>query len=270
MFFCFGSPRSGTTLISQSLSAHPNITIPSETDFIIPAAFIFDRVKDLQTRRLMLGTLITSSEYFPHSLGEYLQTSEVLEIVARNVGDFSALLDALYSAIAERSGAKIAGDKSPNDIHFVRILGKINAIGASTKIIHIVRDIRDVVAALVKRNMSPGIETQYARMWSAHNLYLHTWFSGAANYHLVRYEDFVADQEREIRRMLAFLSQPFDPATLDITKRHPRLAQSPIHDMLYQPTTSAKVGSFKDILTPDLIALCERQAHEGMATFGYR
>ncbi|QHW31542.1 sulfotransferase [Paenibacillus rhizovicinus] len=35
MFIIFGSPRSGTTLLSSVLDAHDDIVVPDETDFIV-------------------------------------------------------------------------------------------------------------------------------------------------------------------------------------------------------------------------------------------
>jgi hypothetical protein len=39
--------------------------------------------------------------------------------------------------------------------------------------------------------------------------------------------------------------------------------------MLYDPIGPSRIGSYRDALSPELIALCERQAREGMETFGY-
>ncbi len=34
------------------------------------------------------------------------------------------------------------------------------------------------------------------------------------NYHAVRYEELIADQEGGVRKLLDFIGEPFDPATL--------------------------------------------------------
>lgn len=268
MFFCFGSSRSGTTLISQSIGAHPDITVPAETDFIVPAAFVFDRIGDPATRRPILKALITQSSHFPWSLGEFLNAGEIRSIVDQN-DTLPALLEAIYAAIAAKSGAKLAGDKSPNDLNFIRILDKTKALPADARVIHIVRDVRDVVAAIKARNLSAGLETQFARMWSASNLYLHTWMKGDPRYMLVRYEDFVSAPEQHLRALLNHLGHAFHPDTLDPEKRNPRLREHSAHNELYQPTTKARIGAYKEQLSPEDIARCLIQAQEGMTTFGY-
>ncbi|MFT3727810.1 MAG: sulfotransferase [Terricaulis sp.] len=269
MFFCFGSPRSGTTLISQSIGAHPDIVVPAETDFIIPAAFIYDRIRDPEVRRPILQTLITQSAAFPRSLGEYLSAGDIGAIIAAHDA-LPDLIDAIYAALAHKAGAGLAGDKSPNDLNFIRILDKTKALPPSARVIHIVRDVRDVVAAVAVRRMWPGIETQFARMWSASNLYLHTWLKHDPRYLLVKYEDFVAAPRAEITRMLAHLGHSYADATLDPAQRHPRLKHTPSHEMLYEPIAVSRVGAYRDACSPELIALCETQAREAMQTFGYQ
>ncbi|WP_395646020.1 sulfotransferase family protein [Terricaulis sp.] len=269
MFFCFGSPRSGTTLISQSIGAHPDVVVPGETDFVVPIAFVSDRIGDIADRRAIAATLLTRSNFFRQSLAEYATEAELREIVDDNCGSLSRLLEAVYALIAAKAGAKVAGDKSPNDINFIRILDKTQAIGPEARIIHIVRDVRDVMCALVDRQIAPGIEMQFARMWNFANLYLKTWMTGDDRYLLVRYEDFVTEPRAWLERMCAHLGVDFDAAALDENKRHPRLKTSPFHDMLYQPISAAKIGVFRRNLSPDLVARCEAQAFEGLAVFGY-
>ena len=81
MFFIFGMPRSGTTLLAQCLNAHSKIVVPHETDFIIPMAFIFDRIRDEQVGRNLIYELIVNSTYFPNSLEEYVDARTVYDSV---------------------------------------------------------------------------------------------------------------------------------------------------------------------------------------------
>ena len=81
MFFIFGSPRSGTTLLCSSLDLNDEIVVPDETDFIVPLGFIFDRVKDAAVGRDLIATLIVSTDRYPHSLAEFLSKEEVRETV---------------------------------------------------------------------------------------------------------------------------------------------------------------------------------------------
>src|SRR5215208_3766820 len=71
MFFIFGSPRSGTTLLAQCLNNHSDIVVPHETSFIIPLAFVFTSIREPELGKEMIIRFITRSHDFQTSIGEY-------------------------------------------------------------------------------------------------------------------------------------------------------------------------------------------------------
>jgi hypothetical protein len=271
MFIIFGSPRSGTTLLAQCLSAHPEVIVPHETDFIIPAAFVFDRIDDGVARRAILKPLITQSRAFRTSLGEHLDEAEISDIIDRHGDNLPSLLTAIYDAVAERAGAKEAGDKSPNDLMFIRVLLKLGGVLDRIKIVHIVRDIRDVLCSLAQRDWNNDTEAWFPRFWAVTNLYLHEQFRDAGNYYFVRYEDFVRHPARHLATLCGHLdvSGSYLPFMLDPGLRHPRYRAMPHHRTLYEPISDSAVGGYRNLLPPETIARCERQAAEAMATFAY-
>lgn len=270
MFFVFGSPRSGTTLLAQMLDRHDRIVIPHETDFIIPMAFIHDRIRDPNVGKGMVSTLITSSAAFATSLGEYLEPGEVMEIVAMCDYHPAVILEALYGAVARKTNAWIAGDKSPNDLLFLRMLIKVGGISPTMKIIHIVRDVRDLMVSLNAVGWGNDFDLWFPRFWSNSNLYLHSLFrNDPSRYCLVRYEDLVADPTHWADRICSFLGVSFMPAMLDAQRIHPRYASMGHHTKLFQPVTPSNVGVYRDRLGPAILENYERQAREGLETFGY-
>lgn len=268
MFFIFGSPRSGTTLLAQCLNAHPAIVIPDETDFIIPAAFIFDRVGDLAVRRGLLKELIVNAQRFAGSIGAFLSPAQVAEIVDAHAERADRLLVALYSAVARSGGAALAGDKSPNDLLFLRMLVKVGGISPDAKIIHVVRDVRDVLASIASAKMTNAPEQWFPRLWGASNLYLRDLYRGSDQYLLVRYEAFVRAPEETLREVSAHLAVSYDPAMLDPDRRHPRYRSVASHGKLYQPISDRYVGAYRSSLSKPLVEVCERQAGEALRVFG--
>lgn len=271
MFFIFGSPRSGTTLLAQCLSAHPDLVVPAETDFIVPTAFVFNQIADVAVRRAVLRPLITNSILTRASLGEYLGEGQLLALIEANCSSLPMLLDAIYSAVARAASAKLAGDKTPNDLLYGRILVQSGAIPHDAKVIHIVRDVRDVTSSLMRREWVAGIETFFPRLWSQTNLYLFEQFQAAPNYLLVRYEDFVRDPGTELLQICRLLAVSTDHLTtmIDPGKRHRRYIGSPHHGMLYRPISEARIGVYRHDLPGELVATCHRQASEGMLAFSY-
>lgn len=271
MFFIFGSPRSGTTLLAQCLSAHPDLVVPAETDFIVPAAFVFDRVEDVEVRKTILKPLIANAAFTRAALGEYLSEEKLGEIVSAHCESATSLLDAIYTAVATAAGAKLAGDKTPNDLLYLRILISTGVISSDTKIIHIVRDVRDVVSSLIKRSWTPAIEDYFPRLWSQTNLYLHEQFGSGKNYRLIRYEDFVRDPEDHLREICGLLGVDSDHLHDMIApkRRHRRYFRSPNHPMLYDPISVERIGAFRADLSPAAIETCHRQAADAMTVFAY-
>ncbi len=270
MFFIFGSPRSGTTLLAQSLSSHKDIVIPHETDFIIPMAFIFDRIRDPHTGKEIIGKLITQSVAFSTSIGEYLTADDVFKIVAACKYHPAAILTSLYSAISRVANAIIAGDKSPNDLLFLRMLIKGNGISPDMKIIHIIRDVRDVMLSLNRVGWGTDFDLYFPRFWSNSNLYLNTLYkTNSSQYILVRYEDMVREPIEHFTKICSFLGTSFQSKMLDSRNFHSRYADMPHHSKLFAPISSSNIGEYKNVLSPETLRNYERQAYEALGVFGY-
>lgn len=270
MFFIFGMPRSGTTLFAQCLNAHSQIVVPDETDFIIPMAFIFDRVRDEAVGRDLIGKLIVNTASFRRSIGQYLNTETVYDVVGACEYSTAALLDALYDEIAKAGGAKLAGDKSPNDLNFLRMLVKTDGLSGNKKIIHLVRDVRDVMVSVNKTGWVSDLDLYFPRFWSNQNLYLNA-IRGHddSTYLLIRYEDLVSTPEYEFERTCRFLDLEFQPEMLSPEKRDRRHMGQGVHANLYKPISNASVGKYKSVLDASTLANYENQAREAMLAFGY-
>lgn len=268
MFFIFGSPRSGTTLLAQTLNAHPDIAIPHETDFIVPTAFLFDRFPDFELRRTILKQAIPHTRGFAGSLGEYLSVGEIQAIVDEHSQTAAGLISAIYAAVARKNRAMIGGDKSPNDLLFLRIMVKVRLVSSETRIVHIVRDVRDVLASLVRTKMTDDPISWFPTLWSSSNLYLNGLFAEADRYMLVRYEDMVSAPEATFSAICAHIGVPFNAQIMDPQRRNPRYQGLDAHRFLYRPIAPVG-GDDRGLLSSDDLRRCEAQASKGLKAFGY-
>jgi len=270
MFFIFGMPRSGTTLLARMLNAHRDVLVPHETDFIVPMAFLMDRIPDPNIGRPLLARLICSTRGFKASLGEWLTEQDVFTCVERADYHAAAVVASLYGAMAARAGKRLAGDKSPNDLNFIRILDKTGVTQAPTRIIHIVRDVRDVMVSLHRTGWVPDLDRWFPRQWANQNLYLHGQLAGREHYFLLRYEDLVADPRGHAAHLCAWLGIPWDEGMLDSEARaHPRYEDMAQHSRLTQGVDRSAVAQYLSEASPDQVEHWHAQAQEALQRFGY-
>jgi hypothetical protein len=137
-------------------------------------------------------------------------------------------------------------------------------------LIHIVRDIRDVMASLLPLDWTPDLELSFPRFWSNSNLYLHSLYHDKPQYLQVKYEELVQFPERTLERVCAHVGIDFQSNQLSPERRHPRYQGVPAHAKLFQPITAASVGGYPGKLNPVLVESIERQAAEAMIAFNYR
>jgi hypothetical protein len=273
VFFIFGTARSGTTLLATSLSQHSRLFVPRETDFVVPLVLIADRIPNEELGKRLIADFIVGSRYFGSSIYPLLKRPEIEEAIACAPYTATDMLNSLYGRLAANAGKALAGDKSPNDITFLPAFLRSGVLESeAVSVIHVVRDVRDVALSL--RNVSWGGRAAAEAVplsWNASNLMLH--HHGATgsipNYRLVRYEDLVADPAETLAAVAAFLGFEFEEQMLRHEERGREWLHMPYHENLSKPFLTDRVGAWEAELEPDLLALCERDAREGMQAFGY-
>jgi hypothetical protein len=117
-----------------------------------------------------------------------------------------------------REGAAWFTDKMPlNETH----LGLIHLMFPDAPIVHLLRHPLDVVLSVYSNHLTHGLFCAAELTTTAKHYALIADLIAhyranipALRYHAVRYEDVVAHQEREIRGLLAFIGEDFDPACL--------------------------------------------------------
>jgi TPR repeat protein/tetratricopeptide (TPR) repeat protein len=194
--FILGFPRSGTTLVEQSLSSHPRISAGDELPFInelsgaIPRLFASPLGYPEALAELWMGDNCRGLETLRDS---YLQKAELRGIV--------------------NPGSAWFTDKMPlNEMH----LGLIALIFPHAPLIHILRHPLDVVLSVFSHYLTHGyfcanalesIARHYVLVMDLVQRYR---AEMTLRYLPVRYEDLVDDMAGGVRRMLDFIGEPFD------------------------------------------------------------
>lgn len=209
--FIVGFPRSGTTLIEQTLSVHPRIAAGDELPYINDITQIMPR-------------LLASPLNYPDALAELWMGDQRDGL--EELRDYY-LNRAAKSGIF-REGAAWFTDKMPlNETH----LGLISLLFPESPILHVIRHPLDVLLSVYSNHLTHGffcaaqLETIAQHYGLIADLVEHYRQNLAMRYLPVRYEEMVAEQERNVRRILAFIGVEFDPGCLSF-ERNTRYART--------------------------------------------
>ena len=144
--FVVGCPRSGTTLLSLMIHAHPRLAMPPESRFLLPTWRARARFGDLSTpqQRKQLARACTSKGSRVRDLGLQPQAVAATQILAAPPTIGSAF-GTVFKAYAELHGKARWGDKRPLYFQEVDVLLRLFP---DAQIVHIVRDAAANVASL--------------------------------------------------------------------------------------------------------------------------
>ena len=220
--FILGFPRSGTTLLEQTLTAHPRIAAGDELPFVHEITALMPRMLD-------------SPLSYPEALAELW--------MADHREDLDNLRDHYLRKVAQLGivpkGAGWFTDKMPlNETN----LGLISLIFPQAPLLHVIRHPLDVVTSVYSNLLTHGhycayslesVSTHYLRIA---DLMEHYKAELDMRYLAVRYEDVVDHQEESIRKVLEFIGEEFDPKCLAFheNRRYARTASyAQVSEKLY-------------------------------------
>ncbi len=136
-FFVVGHGRSGTTWLERTLNTHPEVLCKGSGMFFGRSIGLFEG------RKTLYATLASSDDLqIWHGMRPNYWSERSFE--QDLPGYVKALTDHVLGTELERSGKKIVGDRTP---HHVSFLEEIHELYPDSKIIHIIRDGRDVAVS---------------------------------------------------------------------------------------------------------------------------
>lgn len=258
-FFIVGCPRSGTTMVQQGLNRHSQIAIPPETKFFF--SFVgharAGQAKHLQ--RLHRDLKISLPE-----------PSKPVRTI-REARWYFDNMARLYVQRLDKPDIAYFGEKTPE--HTSR-LSMIRKLYPRAKIIFLYRDGRDVALSLSRVPWMPQDLYVNFMVWLYYYRILNNALNGAwgRNIYFSKYEDIVADPEKEFAGMLQFLGLPYQP-----TVAHGSGNQEGIPDRelswkkrALEKITPERVGLFRHDLSSEQINILERLGHHALRSLGYQ
>lgn len=265
--FIAGPDRSGTTLLYALLASHPNVSMVRRTNMW---RYFHGRYGDLADPANLDRCL--------HDMVAYRRMRHLHPDAERIRRDFAAgpptygrLFALFHEHHAERAGRSRWGDKSLHTEHYA---SRVFAEFPDARIIHIVRDPRDRYASVRKRWGRDA-----ARVGAATGRWLLSTRAGIRNarrypdrYLIVRYEDLATHPEATMRRVCAFIGEPFDPAIMAMNgapEHRDTGGNSSFGDIEPGAISTRAIGRFREVLRPAETTFIDLAARRSMRTVGY-
>jgi hypothetical protein len=202
---CSGS--SGSTLLVELLNRHPEIACGDEIG-LLSKPIIYNNFK-LFTKSLKLirKVGISSSPFFCErtilrSLKSYKLSEQKVFADIKLMQSINELLEYLYESIFNITGKAVWAEKTPENAYYI---AEFTKKFPDSKIIHIVRDPRDVIMSLMNR----GLSINHAAM---------NWLTAVSSVKRIehnnklieiKYEDLVNNPKNELKKICDHLKVDF-------------------------------------------------------------
>jgi len=212
--FLFGFERSGTTLLSMMVGAHPAIAVPLSTTGLWYRYWVrrkeYGELKRKEDVERLVHDLLAEERI--RLWDARLNIREVLDELPP--GSFPAVVERFHSLYARAQGKPRWGNI---DIATLDHMDIASQWFPNARFVHLVRDGRDV--ALSHKTMPYGASNplECAERW-AHRVTVNLKMGsilGRQRYLVVRYEDLILDTEATLRRLCSFIGVEYSPAMLE-------------------------------------------------------
>lgn len=204
-----GCGSSGSTMLAYTLDRHPEIACGDELFLFCVPTLYDDYARFRRHRHLYRLIGVSGNPYhqgraiFRRAKAYGLDRGALWRMAgaARSINELAATVQAHVLA---RTGKRLWAEKTPRN---VRVIGKFVDAFPEAKVIHIVRDPRDVLLSLARRG-KPLLEA--AETWIASTAALAA-HRGNPRVLEVRYEDLCRESDATLARICSFLGVAFDP-----------------------------------------------------------
>jgi hypothetical protein len=282
LVFIVGAPRSGTYLLLSRLNKIYNIALPVETHFMPlfhQCIFLWGDLSVRSNRARLLSDIYEflkiwtprserGRDYAKIFQNSLLITEPDFEDIIDASSSYQELVDQIYQAFSKRKGRKAAGDKSAFYKHID--LNLITSSVTSAKVVHIVRDGRDVSLSWRKIFTGPETVIESAVQWSKHVLEKRHWgVNNPENYFEIRYENLIEDSDAVLAAVAGFLNLEYLERDQQIDSLGSILAAGDMHTKIAGPIVKDNKYKWRKNMPVNDLALFESYAGLALDEFNY-
>ena len=276
--FIVGCPRSGTTLLQRMLNGHSEIAITSEARWI---AECFEERRGLTPHGMVTPELISYLLGNPRFVRLHIGREKLMTLIEDGGSvSYSSFVTGTFDLYGRRKGKALVGNKTPA---YVRKLDLLNSLWPKARIVHLIRDGRDVCLSVTNWQKAyqpdkPGSYVTWREdpvsttaLWWELNVRLgrqvgHSLEVGS--YHELRYESLVSHPEEECASLCAFLGLRYDDAMLRFQEGKTRPDPGLSAKRAWRPITSG-LRDWRSQMPSEDVERFEAAAGELLEELGY-
>ncbi len=216
--FVVGVPRSGTTMLSAMLSAHPRLDCGPESRFFARYRHVSagerSRILDPLTWPRPAVDFIASLQNQGHPVVELfgLELFEIGSFLTERTPSLAAMLESLTVLHMRRAGKARWIEKTPRHLLMTDVL---RDLWPDARIVRIVRDPRDVALSLAGMPFAKDSVVGNLVRVDQDDRASRQRIAADAGAMTLRYEDLVSDPEPQLRAICDFIGEQYEPAMLD-------------------------------------------------------
>lgn len=268
----FGMERSGTTLLSMMVGAHPQIAVPLSTtgmwyDFFARLSHDYQNLANHEAITRLVDDVLVHERI--RLWNTALERERIL--TACQLGNFGSLVTAVHREYARQHGKPHWAN---SDIATLDAMHLANGWLPDSRFLHIIRDGRDVALSHQTMPFGAGNIAECALAWRhrvGQNLRMGA-ILGPNRYLAIRYEDLILEPESTLRRVCDFLGVPFSSAMLDYGAAVEKTI--PEHKLwlwpeIKKPPQRGKVEVWRNRMSVAQRTVCEWNAGELLRELGY-
>ncbi|MEA5462454.1 sulfotransferase family protein [Leptothoe sp. PORK10 BA2] len=269
--FIVGMPRSGTTLLTTILSAHPRIAVSPESHFLTYWVPTYGHLKlDQPGEFQQFWQVLSQSQRF--SYFDIEPDTTLTNILAKGSPSHGTLFAGWLETYAQRCHKPRWGEKTP--LHYQH-LAKLLEWFPQAQVLWMLRDPRAVTASLLNMTWASNYVHVHAEQWhQSTQLYEQNWHSDP-RVKLVRYEDLVHQPESVLEGIFEFLNEDYprgvwtqrSTQTMPIVNRE-GWALAHLNQAL-QPLETRAVDKWKQQLWPHHVAIVNSVTNRLQQQYGY-
>ena len=215
--FLISSERSGSNLITKLLDNHSKYCGPTPPHLLRVFYPVLDKYGDLKVDENWNNFVNVILDFFNSKIGVWQTQPSIDELLTLQPRKLATVVAYIYEVEAKNH------DKEKVFIKEVRTYDFFNEIGndfPGAKFIWLVRDPRDMALSWSKSPVHRGDIVRATKIWQTNQsetLKLHHQFPNKIL--LVKYEDLIANQEKELIRICDFLNIDFEEGMVDYHKK---------------------------------------------------